>query len=280
MIHRICPKYTWPRRLQGFTLVELMVVVGIVALLITMAATSFGGASRQESVTKSRNQLRDLLLLGRQQACVTGRNHILVCWNVDVETEIGTTTQSSKQGRYALFQYVGPAWSSGSKIFAPFGVQRDRLAVLRKNFRVINMDKPDDTFMRVEASVSDPTQDSTSSEISDSEYNTVAYTYYVGGQKQTAQGGSFKGQTVAVMRSNVGESEPFPLGIRVTPSYSLPQNYSFSSDRAVFAFTPDGIVDTSVKGAVNKISASSSVSNNMPTFSVSINSDGTVEVGE
>lgn len=262
---------------QGFTLIELMVVVGIVALLITMAATSFGGASRQESVTKSRNQLRDLILYGRQQACITGKKHVLICWNVDVETEIGNSTQKTEQGRYALFRTVGPAWANSTKITAPFGFQREELATLRKNARAINMNEPDkDEFMRVKESVSDPTQTNDGSTDFATDLNKVNYSYYVGGEKQPSSNTIFGNQpTVAIMRSNVNESDVFPLGVRVTTTYSLPQNYKFSSDREVFVFTPEGGVEESTK-----ISAESSVSSgsNVPTFTVKVNTDGSIDL--
>lgn len=273
MITRFPHNVAQARNRRGFTLIELMVVVGIVALLITMAATSFGGASRQESVTKSRNQLRDLLLFGRQQACVTGKEHVLVCWNVDVEMEIGNSTQKTEQGRYALFRTVGPAWASNTSIVAPFGYQREVLAELQKNARAINMNDPDDEdFMRVKESISDPTQtgDSTSDFTS---LKSLTYTYYVGGQKKTSS--AFRGTTVAIMRSSVGESEVFPLGIRTTSTYSLPQNYKFSSDREVFVFTPDGGVEKSTSiSAVNSVTSGS----NVPTFTIKVNTDGSIDL--
>ena len=51
---------------SGFTLIELLVVMGIAALLMTLAATSFFGASRRDNITKSRDQFCDVLRLARQ----------------------------------------------------------------------------------------------------------------------------------------------------------------------------------------------------------------------
>ena len=114
----------------GFTLIELMVVVGIAALLLTISATAFFGASRTENLTRSRNQLRDVLLMARQQACITQKPHVVVCYNVDSEIEVGGSTQKVEQGRFALFRYVGRVWPQGDKLAAPFGLQRDLLSTL------------------------------------------------------------------------------------------------------------------------------------------------------
>ena len=74
---------------SGFTLIELLVVMGIAALLMTLAATSFFGASRRDNITKSRDQFCDVLRLARQQASILGKTHVVVCWNADTKITVG-----------------------------------------------------------------------------------------------------------------------------------------------------------------------------------------------
>ena len=81
---------------------------------------------------------------------------------------------------------------------------------------------------------------------------------------------------VAELRDSNGvPSKPFPLGVRVTSTYSLPRMYSFGSDRTAFIFTPDGRVENA--GA---ISASLAFSSEAPSFSINVDADGTVKVRE
>ncbi len=270
----------------GFTLIELLVVVGIAALLLTMASTAFFGAQRTESLTKSRNQLRDVLLSARQQACIMGKTFVVICYNVDQEFDVGSTTQKGKQGRYALFQYVGRAWPSGRRLAAPFGVQRDVLGTIRVNERLINIDDAEnDSFMRVENVVNDDTltAEDAADENSGNRVDSLDYEYYDGEKlKMTASedldynGNKNLGFFVAELRDSNGvPSKPFPLGVRVTSTYSLPRMYSFGSDRTAFIFTPDGRVENA--GA---ISASLAFSSEAPSFSINVDADGTVKVRE
>ena len=76
----------------GFTLMELMVVIGIAALLLTISATAFFGASREENLTRSRDQLRDILLSARQRACIEGVPYVVICYNTTSEIEVGSST--------------------------------------------------------------------------------------------------------------------------------------------------------------------------------------------
>lgn len=283
----------------GFTLIELLVVIGIVALLLTVASTAFFGATKQESVTKSRNQLRDVLLMARQQACILGKPHVVVCWNSDTSVKVGNTEQTGlKQGRYALFQYVGQVWADGRNLMAPFGVQREILSgALRRNSRLINLNKlNDDTFMRVDLIPNDGTLTETENKNQNlSAATDLEYTYQVGGSDvdplEVPTNNALKGYNntkhyqflVARLRQTAGvkKGDSFPLGVRVTETYSLPQLYKFDQDRAVFYFSADGrLVTSGVNGVTSSISAAHSVArgNQDVTFSISVDQNGIVKV--
>lgn len=281
----------------GFTLIELLVVIGIAAMLITMAGTSFFGAMRQESVTKSRNQLRDTLLLARQQACILGKTHVVVCWNSDTEVTVGSKKQTAKQGRYALFQFVGNVWHEGKHLMAPFGVQREALgAALRKNARAINLFDPDaDTFMRIDKIADDPAKenDDLNTQIDSNRKRNLDYAYWVGGQKKTLrmeageadleigeEGAKRRnpGFWVATLKGNAPSDSAFPMAVRVTATFSLPKEYAFEGgDRAVFIFGPDGSLQS---GSAASVKAAHSVSKSAKnvTFTVSVDGQGTVKV--
>lgn len=291
-------------RRSGFTLIELMVVIGIAAMLITMAATSFFGAMRQEGVTKSRNQLRDTLLLARQQACILGKTHVVVCWNSDTEVVVGSKKSKVKQGRYALFQSVGNVWHEGKTLLAPFGVQREILgAALRKNARAINLFEPDaDSFMRIDKIADDPTKDNAEKNdqiegIPDNIKYNLNYTYWVAGQRKTlameASNGKLAigeededdssmrtnpGFWVATLEGSAPSDRAFPMAVRVTATFSLPDAYAFEGgDRAVFIFGPEGSLQS---GSASSVTAAHSISKNAKnaTFTVSVDGQGTVSV--
>lgn len=267
---------------RGFTLVELLVVIGIATLLLTLSATSFFGATRGEALNKSRDQLRDVLLSARQQACILGKTHVVLCWNVDTEVEVGSKTQKGKQGRYATFQYVGRVWPQGNKLAAPFGIQRDLLSSLHVNERLINIDDPDDNkFMRVKNVPNDDTKtiDDNASDNSGNRINNLDYDYYDGEKLRLVAsdvkdyyGHQNLGFFVAELRESSGETKPFPLGLRVTSTYSLPRLYSFDKDRTAFVFTPDGRVEQS-----GSVRASLALAANAPAFTINVSADGDVE---
>lgn len=271
-----CLRARWHR---GFTLIELLVVIGIAAMLLTMATTQFFGAMRRESTTKSRNQLRDLLLTARQQACILGTTHILICWNANAKVTVGDKTKTGgKQGRYALFQYVGDVWKKGNSLYTPFGVQSEQFASLKHGARAVSLADPSATkFARITNVVRSPskTDEEVTQELENSKQN-LDYAYMVGGEKVTGQW-SMAMYPVADFTGTLKDLENgrVPLAIRTSSTLSLPQYYAFDKDRLVFLFTPDGCLDaTSDKTITAKHSLSSSAKN--MTIGLSVNDDGTV----
>lgn len=276
---KVAPGWRSPR---AFTLIELLVVIGIAALLLTLATTSFFGATRREGVTKSRNQLRDLILLARQQACILGKTHVVVCWNVDTSATVGDKKLSGlKQGRYALFQYAGDVWKSGSGLYVPFGVQADHFTLLQRGARAISLNAPDaSSFARITEVTQDSTKTDEEIEKKRQETTSITYDYYVGGEQASTkwkapmyQVGSFSGSLQAADGSRV------PLAIRVSTAFSLPQYYAFDKDRVVFVFEPDGCLSS---GSGSTVSAKHSVSQNAKDakFSISVSSDGVVKISQ
>lgn len=276
----------------GFTLMELMVVIGIAALLLTISATAFFGASREENLTRSRDQLRDILLSARQRACIEGVPYVVICYNTTSEIEVGSSTEKIDQGRFAMFRSVGRVWPIGDKLAAPFGFQRDQLGTLAKKERLINLDDPEkkasggsSQFMRVKNIAKDPNRLSNDSD-SDNSGNAISTLDYEfkpmgnSGSTETLQlrapvTGTNYGFYVAELESSSGENDPFPLGVRETETFSLPSGYKFNNDRIAIVFLPDGRAEKTVT-----VSASTSMGGNTetPTFSISVSTEGEVDI--
>lgn len=260
---------------RGFTLIELIVVVGIVAMLITMASTGFFGALRQEDATRARNQLRDVLLSARQQACVSGRTQVVVCWNADTEIEVGNRRQAAKQGKYAVFSSIGSVWLSGTALCVPYGYQRDTLSGLNPGTRVISLADPDASrFAVIDESLSAPNK--TQSDVDqDRQAKTVQIRYMAGGEQETVD---CPMEVVAELKSGGGSLKSvdgrIPLAARNTQVFNLPAYYAFSRDRTAIVFTPDGRVDA--QGGSTLSVGHSVSSRETGSFSVSVDSSGRV----
>lgn len=273
------------RARRGFTLIELLVVIGIAAMLLTMASTHFFGAMRRESITKSRNQLRDLLLTARQQACILGTTHLVICWNSDVEIQVGDRKTKARQGRYALFQYVGDVWQSGQKLYTPFGFQSEQFATLKHGARAVSlMDADASKFARITDVVRSPTktEETIRNDISSDRTTSIEYVYTVGGQAGQEKWkpamfpiASYTGTLKAVDASD----KRVPLAIRTSSNYSLPQYYAFDKDRTVFIFTADGCLDSTGASAIAANFAAGGGSAKKLGFSLSVNADGTISFG-
>jgi prepilin-type N-terminal cleavage/methylation domain-containing protein len=266
------------RSRKGFTLIELLVVMGIAALLMTLAATSFFGASRRDTVTKSRNQFCDVLRLARQQACVAGKKHVVICWNATTKIKVGDKeVDGGKQGRYAIFEYVGNVWPQGRQLCAPFGVQREAFATLTRKSRLININDPDQTkFIRLTRVRGNATETNREQGQNMQNISAVRLDYEVAGSD--AGGFEARGDNLwvaTVDSQSPMPNEPFPLGIRTSQTYALPKEYGFDKDRVVFVFSEDGRCETT-----SSVKASHSVAKNLPTFSVSVSSEGVVEPGK
>lgn len=65
------------RRARGMTLIEIMIVMGVVALMVGMAVIAFG-AGRNAEVSRSTNQIANLLRYGYDKSRVTGEHYRLL----------------------------------------------------------------------------------------------------------------------------------------------------------------------------------------------------------
>lgn len=105
------PRRASPRRGRaGFTLLELVAVIGIIALMSVVVVGGFSGIMRAISDTSGADAMRRALMLARQQACVDGEDTYV--WVTGMNTfavvrKAGTVTASSSGSRNPSYLQVG-----------------------------------------------------------------------------------------------------------------------------------------------------------------------------
>ncbi len=263
---------------QGFTLIELMVVIGIVALLIATSSAAFFGGTQQDSVTKGRDQLRDMLYLARQEACITGKTQVLVCWNAQAEIKVGKESERIPQGRYAIFEYIGNVWKSGNELCVPFRMHCDMAEALKVGTRLISLTRPDaDRFARVtevlyNTNVNDENAPNTS-------IRNIKFKYLVGGD-EGAETLTLPMTAIAKFSGSLDgvDGDRVPLAVRTSTLYHLPQYYHFSQDRAVFIFTPDGALDNGSQTSITANPPDRAANDKAASFTINVSGNGDVRV--
>lgn len=104
------------RHARGFTLVEMMVTVGIAVILLGVAAPSFSSYIRSQRVKTAAIDINMALILARSEAIKRNNNVTLTPatggwingWTIST-TVGGTTTTIRQQGAYTGLTFSGPA---------------------------------------------------------------------------------------------------------------------------------------------------------------------------
>jgi len=92
MISTTATKYS-----SGFTLIEMIVTVSIVAILASIAAPSFSSMLERSRATAQANEMVSALLLARSEA-LKRRNNVTVCTSIDQTTCAGNGEQDFSNG--------------------------------------------------------------------------------------------------------------------------------------------------------------------------------------
>jgi len=87
------------RRANGFTLIEVMVVVGIIAVVATLAVLSLDDWMRHQRIKEAARGAADMFTVARAEAIRTGTNQI-VFFGVPGATDTAGTDLVDKQGNW------------------------------------------------------------------------------------------------------------------------------------------------------------------------------------
>ena len=107
------PRFRRPARRRaraGFTLLELVAVIGIIALMSVVVVGGFNGIMRAISDTSGADAMRRALMLARQQACVDGEDTYVWVTGMNkfaVVRRAGTVTSSTSGSRNPSYLQVG-----------------------------------------------------------------------------------------------------------------------------------------------------------------------------
>ncbi|WP_349984786.1 GspH/FimT family pseudopilin [Stenotrophomonas sp. WHRI 8082] len=112
------------RRIKGFTLLELMVTVAVVAILAGIAFPSFESTIRSSRVAAAHNELIGLLNLARSEAIRSGRGG-----GVCASTDGATCSGSWGSGALAYADTNGDGSKGASEVALRFVTSNDKLVV-------------------------------------------------------------------------------------------------------------------------------------------------------
>ena len=99
---------------KGFTLIELMVTIAVMAIIAMMAAPSFGDMLQRQNLNKSTRELVATLNQARAKAALERRNITVELLSADVDTEdtlnwmpVGKSSLKSGQAMEIVFMPTG-----------------------------------------------------------------------------------------------------------------------------------------------------------------------------
>lgn len=245
-------KTTFWRR--GFTLIELLVVISIVGLLVTLGTTAFFGAMGSEDIAKGKKQFKDVINSARQEAIISGKPTLILCWNATNTQTVGNKEIDVKQGHYAIFTYVGNAWPDGKNLGSPFGLERETFYTLQTSdeepLPIFNLAGDSDKPVRVKYVAHNPNRDkleSEKNERNDAKINSINIPVWADGAStgDTLVVYSDDGELGCLeLDKSLGKPDSgvntIPVAIRTSANFALPEGFRFNTDRTTILFNADG----------------------------------------
>lgn len=262
----------------GFSLLELLAVMSIMALLSTLAVTSYFGAVRGMSIRSAKRHFEGALVQARQRACIDGSRVCLIAFNEIASYDDKGEKVKDMAACYVVCKEVGRiSFVSGNNLFDEFsdlkqlfGEQSGASSGTVQNeggVRLYNLS--DGTWTLVKPYVTRANVGSSMRLM----YSNVSHQF---------QAYAFQQQTGTDVRSSgaraweVGDS----YGIEVTPVQSLPKGFMFSNlsstsltDVKFVTFESDGTVRS---GSANSFTIKAPQSAGGEDFTFQIASDGRI----
>jgi prepilin-type N-terminal cleavage/methylation domain-containing protein len=107
-----------PARMDGFTLLELLVVIGLIAVLSFLLAAGLFGGGRSASLQAAQVTLANLVRVARIQAMANGQSA-----RVLVQVDAASLQQPSRYLRYVAVQLqTATGWQTVTDAFLPAGI--------------------------------------------------------------------------------------------------------------------------------------------------------------
>ena len=239
------------RHARGFTLMELLVVIGIIALLSAITITGYMGASQGMAKKRGASQLASVITQARQRACMSNRRVAVVFSRNNAETQ----SDSGDYNTYSVCTELGAVYQVGGSYCDFFGdiVTRVRGRRYGGNYR----------FQTIDIS-NGKTYDSSCG---------------VNPQNTPLGGGSsvlaYRFLNLPATPNPTVYGEGIMLWMRASQNYSLPGGYRFSGNSPII-FNADGSL---AAGSASSVRADFIANTRGELgFSVSIGSDGRVTV--
>jgi len=232
-------------RCRGFTLMELLVVIGIVALLSTLSIGAYFGSSMAMARGRSQAQIKMVLEQARQRACMTGQRVAVVILPERTDSTVADNLRG-KIVQFVVCAELGKLLNYSGRYWDPFGAVVEKIRSANNEFEAIDIESGR-TF-RVRYSTGSGLTMGSGVE------NAYEFTKYSG---------------TGVFQKESGD-DYVRVWLPVSKPYNLPNGFKFSSQRTV-VFNGDGstLTDTFAVEREGKSSMN---------FSVTVNADGTVSL--
>jgi prepilin-type N-terminal cleavage/methylation domain-containing protein len=261
-------------RRDGFSLLELLAVMSIMALLSTLAVTSYFGAVRGMSIRSAKRHFENALVQARQRACIDGARVSLIAFNEIASYESDGITVKDMAACFVVCKEIGRiSFVSGTYLFDEYADLKQLFGVdtsgsagtgsLKSEGGVRLYNLTEGTWTMVRPFVKEQDVGGSNAKLLYSggthTFKSYAFQMQSGVGSQSTGAGSWK----------VGDS----YGVEVSPVQSLPKGFSFSdlNSSDVLAvkhvtFEPDG---TTLNAENFRIEAAKSAGGGNITFSVS-----------
>ena len=264
------------RSVGGFSLLELLAVMSIMALLSTLAVTSYFGAVRGMSIRSAKRHFENALVQARQRACIDGARVSLIAFNEITAFESNSKEIKEMAACFVVCKEMGRiSYVSGAYLFDEFSELKQLFGTDSSSgsgdlsreggIRLYNLNEGSWTLVRPF--------------VEKRELGSQSRLLYSGG---TLTFEVYAFESTGVKSSNAGTSWEVgdAYGIEVSPVQSLPKGFTFSglgsksvTDVKFVTFEADG---TRRSGSTGSFTIQAPKSAGGGSFTFTVSSDGKI----